>query len=56
MVRCGSHARDAMIAGHLGVEDILLTANDRDFRELGVDPARLIVITEKARVTRDRRS
>lgn len=34
-------ARDAMIAGHVGPEDVLWTANRRDFEAVGLAPERI---------------
>lgn len=37
-------ARDAMIAGHVRSEDVLWTTNPSDFRTLGLDEERIVVV------------
>lgn len=37
-------ARDAMIAGHVGKEDQLWTANAKDFHEVGVRPDQIVEV------------
>ena len=39
-----SLARDAMIAGHVGVEDVLWTTNSKDFLELGLLNHQILVV------------
>lgn len=51
-IRCGElrvpdnlwsrHARDAMIAGHVGPDDVLWTKNPKDFLAVGLPPERIL--------------
>lgn len=41
-VRWQRHCRDALIAGHIGPDDMLWTTNPRDFLELGVPPDQVV--------------
>lgn len=36
------HARDALIAGHVGPEDVLWTRNPRDFLAVGLRPEQIV--------------
>ena len=38
--------RDAMIAGHVAKEDVLWTANPRDFAALGLRPAQILDVAK----------
>jgi hypothetical protein len=37
-------ARNALIAGHLGPDDVLWTTDPEDFRELGVSPKQILIV------------
>jgi predicted nucleic acid-binding protein len=44
------HARDALIASHLGPADQLWTGNVRDFVKVGIPPAAIIDVRDVAKV------